>query len=82
MYQGGASVELLRAAGKDPARTYGAKLKGAVRRTYDAETRGYVWCVEGGASTRLTSSADSNVGLTSPDALNAADTTIDAQSAV
>ena len=53
MYQGGASVELLRAAGKDPARTYGAKLKGAVRRTYDAETRGYVWCVEGGASTRL-----------------------------
>ena len=53
MYQGGASVELLRAAGKDPARTYGAKLKGAVRRTYDQETRGYVWCVEGGASTRL-----------------------------
>ena len=53
MYQGGASVELLRAAGKDPARTYGAKLKGAVRRTYDAATRGYVWCVDGGASTRL-----------------------------
>ena len=53
MYQGGASVELLRAAGKDPARTYGAKLKGAVRRTYDQETRGYVWCVDGGASTRL-----------------------------
>ena len=53
MYQGGASCELLRAAGKDPARTYGAKLKGAVRRTYDQETRGYVWCVDGGASTRL-----------------------------
>ena len=53
MYQGGASCELLRAAGKDPARTYGARLKGSVRRAYDAETRGYVWCIEGGAATRL-----------------------------
>ena len=41
-YQGGASVELI-GRGHDPARTYGAKLKGAVRRTYDAETRGYAW---------------------------------------
>ena len=50
---GGASCELLWAAGKDPARTYGAKLKGAVRRTYDQKREGIVGASRRRLLTRL-----------------------------
>ncbi|ETV75829.1 hypothetical protein, variant [Aphanomyces astaci] len=65
MYQGGDSVELLAAGGKDPAAPW--KLTGKVRREYDKPSKVFLFTMEGSAlATKMTLPKDStkSLGLT------------------
>ncbi|RHZ04654.1 hypothetical protein DYB37_003592 [Aphanomyces astaci] len=65
MYQGGDSVELLAAGGKDPAAPW--KLTGKVRREYDKPSKVFLFTMEGSAlATKMTLPKDSTKSCTTP----------------
>ena len=50
--QGGSSVELFSAQGRDPVQHW--RLTGSVKKYFDKDIRGYVYVLEGGSSTTTT----------------------------
>ena len=66
MFQGGPSVELLTAVGKEPAKRHGATVRGGVRREFDKSVRSFVFVIDGGPSTRLELGAAKPLALRQP----------------